>query len=117
MEFEKHSFNVYWPKVRIYWREWLPTKGNVIFTLLVSGSLFWAQRVGAISLNVPAAANTSAGTIAYQGRLANTGCAPLTGTKAQRHIGDDRRPRFRHVFGQPSPKRGHDGCVLADHPR
>ena len=80
MEFEKHSFNFYWPKVRIYWREWLPTKGNVIFTLLVISSLFWAQQVGAISLNVPAAANTSVGTIAYQGRLADTGGAPLTGT-------------------------------------
>lgn len=80
MKFEKYTFNLYWPKFRIRWREWLPTKGNAIFTLLVIGSLLWAQKVGAMTLGAPAAANTAVGTIAYQGRLADTGGAPLTGT-------------------------------------
>jgi hypothetical protein len=59
---------------------WLPTPGNVFFTLLVIGGLFWAQSAGAITLSAPTASSTSTGTIAYQGRLADTAGAPLTGT-------------------------------------
>ncbi|CAG0989121.1 hypothetical protein ANRL4_02355 [Anaerolineae bacterium] len=61
-------------------RRWLPSRGSVTFTLLVVGVLFWAQSVGAFPaamLNTPTA---STGTIAYQGRLADAGGAPLTGT-------------------------------------
>ena len=59
---------------------WLPTPGNVIFTLLIIGGLLWAQNVGAITLGAPLAATTSTGTIAYQGRLADAGGNPLTNT-------------------------------------
>lgn len=62
------------------WRWLLPTSGNVIFTLLVIGSLLWAQRVGAISLGAPLAAMTSTAGIPYQGRLADKNGAPLTQT-------------------------------------
>lgn len=62
------------------WRWLLPTSGNVIFTLLVIGSLLWAQRVGAISLGAPLAATTSTAGIPYQGRLADKNGAPLTQT-------------------------------------
>ena len=52
----------------------------MIFTLLVIGSLLWAQRIGAISLGAPLAATTSTAGIPYQGRLADKNGAPLTQT-------------------------------------
>jgi hypothetical protein len=58
----------------------LPTPGNVLFTLLVVGGLLWAASAGALPLRAPAAAGTSTGTIAYQGRLADANGSPLTGT-------------------------------------
>ncbi len=66
-------------------RPWLPTPGNamftVIFTLVVIASLLWAQNVGVLTLlAAPNAATTSTGTIAYQGRLADSSGAPLTQT-------------------------------------
>jgi hypothetical protein len=61
-------------------RRLLPTPGNVMFTLLVVGGLLWAASAGALPLRAPAAAGTSTGTIAYQGRLADASGNPLTGT-------------------------------------
>jgi hypothetical protein len=61
-------------------RVWLPSRGNVIFTLAVIASLAWASQAGAISLGMPSAAGTSIGSVAYQGRLADTSGSPLTGT-------------------------------------
>lgn len=61
-------------------RWWLPTPGNVLFTLIVIGSLLWAQSVGAISLGAPLTATTSTAGIPYQGRLADKNGAPLTQT-------------------------------------
>jgi hypothetical protein len=61
-------------------RRLLPTPGNVLFTLLVVGALLWAASAGALPLRAPAAAGTSTGTIAYQGRLADANGNPLTGT-------------------------------------
>ena len=62
------------------WRLLLPTPGNVIFTILMIGSLLWAQNVGAISLGTSLAAMTSTAGIPYQGRLADKNGAPLTQT-------------------------------------
>ena len=61
---------------------WLPSRGNVVFTLAVAGLLILAQSVGALPLGRPVAApsGSSTGTIAYQGRLADSAGAPLTGT-------------------------------------
>lgn len=56
----------------------MPTPGNIIFTILILAGLLWAQGAGALPLAAPSAAST--GTIAYQGRLADTAGAPLTGT-------------------------------------
>jgi hypothetical protein len=74
----------YWPRINLGQRRWLrwllPTPGNVLFTLLVVGALLWAASVGALPLRAPAAAGTSTGTIAYQGRLADANGSPLTGT-------------------------------------
>jgi len=63
-------------------RRLLPTPGNVIFTLVMISLLIAAQSVGALPLGRPssAPAATSTGTIAYQGRLADSAGAPLTGT-------------------------------------
>jgi len=63
--------------------EWLPTKGNVLFTLLMIGVLVWAQGTGAFPAPAVRTADTpptSTGTVAYQGRLADTIGDPLTGT-------------------------------------
>ena len=61
---------------------WLPTRGNVIFTLLMIVLLVLAQSVGALPLPATqhAPRSTSTSTIAYQGRLANAAGEPLTGT-------------------------------------
>ncbi len=64
----------------MYWRWWLPTPGNILFTILVVVSLLWKQNVGALSLSVPAAAITSIAGLPYQGRLADKNGAPLTQT-------------------------------------
>jgi len=63
-------------------RRLLPTPGNVIFTLLMIALLVIAQSAGALPLpSMPSAPRaTSVGTIAYQGRLADSAGAPLTGT-------------------------------------
>lgn len=72
-----------WPKPRVNRdtaRRFLPSPGSAIFTLVVVGLLLWAQSAGAIPLpGTPASISSSTNTIAYQGRLANAGGAPLTG--------------------------------------
>jgi hypothetical protein len=71
---------LWWPNLPADWRTWLPSRGSVLFTLLVVGALLWAASAGALPLRAPAAAGTSTGTIAYQGRLADANGNPLTGT-------------------------------------
>ncbi|MBM4467392.1 MAG: hypothetical protein FJ014_17860 [Chloroflexi bacterium] len=51
-------------------RAWLPSRGNVLFTLLVVGGLLRATSAGALPLKAPALAGDSS-TISYQGRLAD----------------------------------------------
>ncbi len=87
MEHKEYNFKIRIPKVALPFgstnpiSRFLPSLGNVIFTLLVVASLLWAQNVGALNLlAAPNAATTSTGTIAYQGRLADSSGAPLTQT-------------------------------------
>ena len=80
IEIPRIRIPIWLPNLQGNWRAWLPNRGNVLFTLLVISALFWAQSAGALPLPAPAAPNTSTGTIAYQGRLADAGGAPLTGT-------------------------------------
>jgi hypothetical protein len=64
-------------------RSWLPSRGNVVFILLVAMVMFFVKAGGAFGgfLQSPAAAPSgSSGVIAYQGRLADTAGNPLTGT-------------------------------------
>jgi hypothetical protein len=61
-------------------RSWLPSRGNALFTIILVISLVWAGRAGALSPGIPASSGPSTGSIAYQGRLANTSGSPLTGT-------------------------------------
>ncbi len=69
----------YWPRISPNWRRrWgrlLPTPGNVIFTMLAIATLLWAQTAGAIPLQ--SVATASSGTIAYQGRLADSAGDPI----------------------------------------
>ncbi|MFZ2616386.1 MAG: hypothetical protein WA077_10370, partial [Anaerolineae bacterium] len=71
-----------WP--RLQWnrdamRRFLPTPGNVLFTLLMIGLLLWASSAGALPLRLLGPNVPSTNTIAYQGRLADAGGSPLTG--------------------------------------
>ncbi|MFZ1754035.1 MAG: hypothetical protein WAU10_09835 [Caldilineaceae bacterium] len=78
MKFENRSFTIPVPKVNFEWKSWLPSRGNVIFTTLMILLLVWAQTVGAFpALN---STSNSTGTIAYQGRLADSSGNPLTNT-------------------------------------
>ncbi|MFZ1509664.1 MAG: hypothetical protein WAV74_23060 [Anaerolineae bacterium] len=61
-------------------RVWVPTPGNVLFTLLMIGLLLWAQSAGELPLRLLGPNVPSTNTIAYQGRLADAGGALLTGT-------------------------------------
>ena len=84
MQRKRLVFEIPWPSKPITWlaaslRTWLPSRGNVLFTLLVVGGLLWASSAGAFPLGVPTA-STSTGTIAYQGRLADTSGNPITAT-------------------------------------
>ena len=62
----------------VTWRTWLPSRGNVIFTLVIIFVMFWAQSAHALPwTNLPATANST--TIwPYQGRLNNSAGVPLT---------------------------------------
>jgi hypothetical protein len=73
---------LWWPDLPGNWRTWMPSRGNVVFTLLVIASLLWAQSTGALPVGRVANSplQTSTGTIAYQGRLADADGNPLTGT-------------------------------------
>jgi len=74
----------YLPEPNFRLRRWigrlLPTPGNTLFTLLVVAGLLWVTNAGALPLPAPAAATTSTGTIAYQGRLADSAGNPITET-------------------------------------
>jgi hypothetical protein len=69
---------------------WLPTRGNVIFTLAMIALLVLAQSASALPLGRPqepilsvpkgsAPTAASTGALAYQGRLADSAGAPLPG--------------------------------------
>jgi hypothetical protein len=62
-------------------RDWLPSRGNLLFTLLVAFCLIGATTSGVLAApqSRAAQAGTSTGTIAYQGRLADASGAALTG--------------------------------------
>ncbi len=77
-EIVKFSFSIRKPQF-IHGRSWLPTPGNMLFTLVLVVSLLWAQNVGALTLGAPIA-GASTSTIAYQGRLADSQGTPLTNT-------------------------------------
>jgi len=63
---------LWWPSLSGNWRAWLPSRGNVLFTLLVVGGLLWATSAGALPFRAPTLAGDSTTTISYQGRLADS---------------------------------------------
>jgi len=75
------SIPLWWPDLPGDWRAWLPSRGNVLITLVMIAVLLWAQSAGAVSLLAPRNSQlASTGTIAYQGRLADSSGNPLTST-------------------------------------
>ena len=80
------SFDIWWPErpdlSKSRWRYLLPHPPTLILTLLLIAGLIWAQSAGALPFGRSQVASTSSstGTIAYQGRLADTAGSPLTGT-------------------------------------
>ena len=68
--------------VSTQWSKWLPTRGNVILTLMAVAVLVLAQTTGILSLAAQddSPADSPAGLVAYQGRLADSDGNPLTGT-------------------------------------
>ncbi len=73
------SIPLKWVKLSPRWKNWLPTPGNVIFTLLIVTALFWTTTVKAFPWsNMAAPAGTSTGTWPYQGRLADSAGNPIT---------------------------------------
>ncbi|MGC1378032.1 MAG: tail fiber domain-containing protein [Anaerolineales bacterium] len=61
------------------WRSWLPSRGNILFTLLVVCCLIGTSHAWAAPQSAPALAATSTGTIPYQGRLTDTSGGALNG--------------------------------------
>jgi len=86
MKAKKHlnlRIPLWWPSSpgwRRLARALTPHPGTLIVVLVVLAAILWAQSVGALPLRAPAAAGTSTGTIAYQGRLADADGAPITDT-------------------------------------
>lgn len=58
-------------------RVWLPSRGTVLFAIVLAALLFFTNRAGAFPFLAPTANSTSV--ISYQGRLTDAGGAPLTG--------------------------------------
>ena len=57
---------------------WLPSRGNVVFTLVIVVALFWAQSVHALPWNNPPAVANSTNVWPYQGRLSDNSGVPIT---------------------------------------
>lgn len=88
---------------------WLPTPGNVIFTLLVAGLLIMTQQVwGAASFaNLPGA---SATTVNYQGRLADRNGNTLNGPQNLEFAIYDTNTGGNLIWGSES----HTGVPVSD---
>ena len=50
MQLKKQTLDFYWPEFDFSMRGWLPSKGNVLFTLLTIAGLMWAQNAGTFSV-------------------------------------------------------------------
>ena len=79
MQKKEFTFSIPWPSMQIEWRQWLPSRGNVVFMILIAAGLIWAQRVGAF-MNDASQMQVGASTISYQGRLADSDGQPLEGS-------------------------------------
>lgn len=59
-------------------QDWLPSRGNILYTLVMIAILLWAQSAGAVPTRSNSAVSTD--TIAYQGRLADSNGSPISST-------------------------------------
>ena len=92
-----------------YLTRWLPTPGNVLFTLLVAGFLVMTQRVWAIP-NLANAPGASATTINHQGRLEDSNGNPLNGPEELEFAIYDRDTGGDPVWGPET----HDNTPVKD---
>jgi len=67
----------WWRSLPGNWRAWFPSRGTILFVVVVVAVLFYASSVGAFPLRTPSAASVSV--ISYQGRLTDSSGNPLTG--------------------------------------
>jgi hypothetical protein len=67
-----------WPNPQV-WHGWLPSRGNMLFTLLVVGLVLWVQGADAFPSRQQVASAPPT-LIPYQGRLADASGNPLAGT-------------------------------------
>lgn len=66
-------------RFRVDWRAWMPSRGNIL-TIAIVVTLLVVQNSTMFTLGAPAASQSAISTFAYQGRLADAGGTPLTGT-------------------------------------
>ena len=73
-------FSFFQRVMHLNWCAWLPSRGNVAFTLVVIAALFWAQSAHALPWTEKPAASSVASTSTwpYQGRLADAVGNPIT---------------------------------------
>lgn len=62
------------------WQRWLPSRGNIIFTLLIALGITWTQSSGVFARNLSELGSGYTRPIPYQGRLADASGNPLTNT-------------------------------------
>lgn len=78
MQRKRLSVDIPWPTLAFNWRHWLPTPGNMLFTLLIAILLITSRPLWAAQTSMMPGA--SATTVNYQGRLADNNGNPLSGT-------------------------------------
>jgi hypothetical protein len=66
--------------IAVNWKQWLPSRGNFVFVLLIAFGLIWAQSSGVFARAAAAPDSGFARPFPYQGRLADASGTPLTNT-------------------------------------
>lgn len=62
------------------WKQWLPSRGNFVFVVIITLALIWAQSSGVFARGTALQSTGFTRPIPYQGRLADASGNPLTNT-------------------------------------
>ncbi|MGB1250740.1 MAG: hypothetical protein ACPG8W_09030 [Candidatus Promineifilaceae bacterium] len=73
------QIDIPYPSLGTQWRVWLPSRGNMLFTMLIASILFWVQSAGALP-SLSALSNTGVNVVNYQGELADSDGTALDGS-------------------------------------